>query len=232
MNYSGTELALFQQATHWKHYWASRLIPLIHGDVLEVGAGIGSNTRLLLPKCNFHSWTLLEPDADLFQQLSDLKVTGHPCTLEHYLKLPSSGKVKKFDTILYLDVLEHISSDHQEIELVSKLLNPDGTLIVLAPAHQFLFSPFDQSIGHFRRYNKSSLRQLVPAPLFSEESLEYLDSLGTLASMLNRFLLRKHQPSTADILFWDRFLVPVSRTIDPLFQFSIGKTIIGVWKRR
>ena len=63
----------------------------------------------------------------------------------------------KFDTILYMDVFEHIEDDRAELERAAAQLAPDGHLIVLAPAHQWLFTPFDESIGHYRRYSRRTL---------------------------------------------------------------------------
>jgi 2-polyprenyl-3-methyl-5-hydroxy-6-metoxy-1,4-benzoquinol methylase len=67
-----------------------------------------------------------------------------------------------FDTIIYLDVLEHIADDRAELACAARLLSPQGCVIVLSPAHQFLFSPFDQAVGHYRRYSRATLRDLTP----------------------------------------------------------------------
>jgi SAM-dependent methyltransferase len=152
--------------------------------------------------------------------------------------LPDSVRVKvgtirtlgdaSFDTILYVDVLEHIEDDKRELERAAVRLSPGGHLLVLAPAHQWLFSPFDSAIGHFRRYSKRSLRELAP-PGLKLARLQYLDSVGLLASGANRFLLRSRSPNLVQVRFWDRFLVRASRMIDPLLAYSVGKSVLGVW---
>ena len=86
-----------------------------------------------------------------------------------------------FDTILYVDVLEHIADDAAELARARRLLTPEGNLVVLAPAHQSLFSPFDAAVGHYRRYDERTAtilgdgadhpaQELVhaPAPEFGE----------------------------------------------------------------
>ena len=70
---------------------------------------------------------------------------------------------QRFDAVLYIDVLEHIEDDRGELERATRLLREGGYLIVLSPAHQWLFSPFDEAIGHFRRYDRRSLGALQPA---------------------------------------------------------------------
>lgn len=135
-----------------------------------------------------------------------------------------------FDTIIYADVLEHIEDDRGELERAARHLAPGGHIIVLSPAHQWLFTPFDTAIGHFRRYDRRSLGAVRP-PGTEQVRLFYLDSVGVLASAANRFLLGSAHPTRAQIQTWDRLMVPASRLIDPLFGRNLGKSIIGVWRR-
>jgi hypothetical protein len=127
-------------------------------------------------------------------------------------------------------VLEHIEHDDEELQAAFARLKPGGYLLVLVPAHPFLYSPFDKAIGHFRRYNATSLKKAATAigpPLL----MEYLDSLGFFASLMNKCLLRQKGPSLKQVLFWDRQLLPWSRRLDPLFHYKLGKTLTAVWKK-
>jgi hypothetical protein len=135
-----------------------------------------------------------------------------------------------FDAILYIDVIEHIDDDSGQLELAATRLNQDGHLIVLSPAHQWLFSPFDEAIGHYRRYSRNTLRAVGPADC-QLVFLRYLDSVGLLASLANRLFLRASRPTTRQIAFWDRFMVPVSRVVDPCLAYRLGKSVLGVWRR-
>jgi len=159
MKYIGSELEIFREATNWKSYWASQLSPFLRGSVLEVGAGIGGSTRALLenaPQSKIESWTCLEPDPELFKELEKASslLEIQPSCQQGFLNDIPAGKV--FDTILYLDVLEHIEDHEDELARAAKRLDSGGSLVVLVPAHDFLFSEFDRSIGHFRRYSKST----------------------------------------------------------------------------
>jgi hypothetical protein len=105
-------------------------------------------------------------------------------------------------------------------------------VVVLAPAHQSLYSPFDRAIGHFRRYDRASLAAAAePVRELALERLFYLDGAGLIASLANRVLLRQSSPSLAQIRTWDRVLVPASRVLDVLAFHRIGKSIVGVWRR-
>jgi hypothetical protein len=102
--------------------------------------------------------------------------------------------------------------------------------VVLAPAHGWLFSEFDTAIGHHRRYNGSELRARTP-PGVAIDAIRYLDSVGLIASLANRLLLRRRLPTTRQILFWDRWMVPLSSRLDPVFRHRLGKSILAVWSR-
>jgi SAM-dependent methyltransferase len=229
--YVGSELELFAAAHNWKTYWSRYLIPFVKGDVLEVGAGIGSNTTYLYRAEN-RRWACLEPDQLLANQLyAALASMGGPPTYEIICgTIQTLDHVQKFDTIIYIDVLEHIENDREELKGAAAHLREGGRIIVLAPAHQWLFTPFDAAVGHFRRYDRPMLRNLSPVGLHLER-LIYLDSLGLLLSLGNRILLKQAKPTKAQIHFWDRWVVPASRVLDPCLLNSIGKSIVGVWRR-
>ncbi|MFA6985798.1 MAG: hypothetical protein WC213_06290, partial [Arenimonas sp.] len=106
---------------------------------------------------------------------------------------------------------------------------PGGRIVVLSPAHQWLFTPFDEAIGHVQRYNKRTLLAAKPAGLATER-LFYLDSVGMIASLGNRFLLRSATPSVAQIQLWDRWMIPASKVVDRITGFGLGKSIVAVFK--
>ena len=228
--YQGTELDLFSGATNWKQYVRSRIAPYLGKDVLEVGAGFGGSTRILVTS-HTTRWLCVEPDSVLAARLhSSIVEESLPEQCELLVgPLRNGPPDETFDSILYLDVLEHIEDDASEVQQALRHLRPGGCLIVLCPAHQFLFSPFDGAIGHFRRYNKAMFRALSTANL-RLVTLHYLDSVGLLASLANRFLLRHAMPSEIQIRVWDRCMVPLSRVVDPLLAFTLGKSVLGVWK--
>jgi SAM-dependent methyltransferase len=224
----GKELKVFANATHWKSYWADRIRAWVGGEVLEVGAGLGANMRYL-QNSKVQCWHCLEPDPELNAELA--KSVAHlPACRVMAGTLASVPPDLSFDSILYIDVLEHIEKDRQEAANAANLLRPGGYLIVLSPAHQFLFSPFDAAIGHYRRYNRQSLRACSP-PNCRLVSMFYLDCIGMAASLGNRMMLRQDFPSVAQIKIWDRYMVPVSRVLDPVLGYNLGKTIVGVWQR-
>jgi 2-polyprenyl-3-methyl-5-hydroxy-6-metoxy-1,4-benzoquinol methylase len=229
--YAGSELDLFKRARNWKAYWRAQIAEFVRGEVLEVGAGIGANT-VALADLSYKRWTCLEPDAVLAARIELPPGGRHQTAVGTIGDLSADAKFETllYDTILYIDVLEHIEDDRGEMARAAARLKPGGALIVLSPAHPFLFTPFDAAIGHFRRYTRASLHQTAPATL-SIEKLIYLDAAGMLASAGNRMLLRSAMPTERQILTWDRLLVPVSRLIDPLLAGRVGKNVLGIWRK-
>lgn len=231
-SYVGSELALFAEARHWKAYLRRQVAPLLGPEVLEVGAGIGATTRALHPG-SATRWVCLEPDGAMAARLRDEATAGD---------LPRGVEVREgttgdllgdrpapFDAVLYIDVLEHIDDDRGELERAAALLRPGGRLVVVAPAHPWLFSPFDEALGHHRRYTRGSLRRVAPGGL-ELLRLRSLDSLGLLASLGNRLLTRQSRPTRAQIRFWDGALVRPSTLVDRPLGYRVGRTLLGAWR--
>ena len=227
--YPGDELVLFQHATHWKKYISQQIKPFIKGHVLEVGAGIGSTT-LLLNDGSANQWLMLEPDEKMSASLKtkiETKVLPGNCRVQ----TGTIGQLAStFDTIIYIDVLEHIENDAEELKKAATLLNAGGHIVVLSPAFNYLYSPFDKAIGHCRRYNRKMLRNITPGGL-QLTSNRYYDTVGYFAALMNKLILRQKIPTHKQIQFWDKWMVPVSKISDKFFFHSFGKSIIAIWKK-
>lgn len=224
--YRGTELDVFAHAHNWKSYVRSRIQNYLTGDVLEVGAGIGSATLAYAGGPHIR-WVCLEPDAALAGRISH---NPRLSACEVFVgTVADLAAAERFDAVIYLDVLEHIADDADELRRAARHLRPGGRLVVLAPAHQWLFTPFDHAVGHFRRYNAAMLGEIGP-PGLTLERLCYLDAMGIAASLFNRLILSSASPSAGQIQAWDRLLVPLSRCVDPLLGHRLGKSILAVWK--
>ena len=230
-HYVGDELDLFAAATHWKAYFRRMIAPYLGDSVLEVGAGLGGTTRALC-RGTERRWVCLEPDPRLAARLEAERAAGRlPGRPEIVVgTLDDQLAADEFDTVLYMDVLEHIEGDRAELVRAARRVGPGGHLVVLSPAHQWLFTPFDRSIGHCRRYSRAYLRGVGP-PGLDLIWLGYLDAVGFFASLANKLLLRQAMPTTRQIAFWDRVLVRSSTWVDPILRYGAGKSVLGVWRR-
>ena len=224
--YSGKELQVFKNATNWKKYYSKKLKPFIKGTVLEVGAGLGETTPFLLNE-NVKEWTSLEPDETLYETL---KAKNSGTIIQGSIQNLAISQT--FDTILYIDVLEHIENDIAEIEVATKHLNKGGCLIILSPSYNFLMSEFDREIGHFRRYSRKGLLKVVNNSSLKLLKIFHLETAGVLLLLINKYILRKKYPTRGNIKFWDKYFIPISKLTDKLLNYSTGKTIIGIWQKQ
>jgi SAM-dependent methyltransferase len=232
IHYVGNELDLFEEATAWKKYYGHFLKPYLKNEVLEVGAGIGGTTIMICDGSQ-KKWICLEPDPQLYARLEEkIKDKQLPVCCES-LKGTTADlpKSEKFSAIMYIDVIEHIEDDGEELSRAVTLLEEKGFLIVLVPAHQFLYNEFDKAIGHYRRYNKKSLLAAGPGELMLRE-IKYLDSCGLIASLMNKYFLKQKYPTKKQISFWNNFIVPLSKPVDFILNYHVGKTVVAIWQKK
>ena len=227
MEYPGKELEVFDKANFWRNYLYLIIKKFLGKKILEVGAGIGSFTKIYMNK-----------EMDI--TLSEIDNLNHKTLNEKFEKKSNIKVVKKlinqidntFDTILYLSVLEHIENDKEEILQALNKLEDNGFLIICAPAHNFMYSNFDKEIGHFRRYeinffNKLNLQNAILKKNF------FIDSIGYLLYFLNKFIFSKEvYPSKLKILIWDKIFIPLAYIIDFLTFYKFGKNIICIIQKK
>ncbi len=231
-NYVGDELEIFALAKHWKNYFAAAIAPFVKREVAEVGAGLGATTLVLCDPTVQAGWLCIEPDEAMATLLRQLRVSGRlpdRCAV-HCGVIADLPIRQQFDTVLYIDVLEHIEDDQRELTDAASRLAMGGRIVVLSPAWPHLYSPFDRRIGHHRRYTKRSLTALRVNDLKVEQTF-YLDSVGYLASLANRIMLKQSLPTRSQIAIWDRFMISASRVLDPLLMWSLGRSVVTVWSK-
>ncbi len=228
--YIGNELELFEKAVHWKSYYASFLKPYLKGRVLEVGAGLGGTATTLCDGSQTE-WLCVEPDAELAARIEEKISSGAlpSCCKTHIGFLESIDEQEKFDVAIYIDVLEHIEHDTQQLATAMRYVKRGGHIIVLSPAYQWLFSPFDAAIGHYRRYTRKSLLATAPSELRIKKAF-YLDSLGLCTSTVNKLFLKQSQPTPEQIALWDNVIIPLSKITDFLIGYNAGRSVIAVWE--
>ena len=198
----------------------------VRGHTLEVGAGVGMVTRELSRFAD--SVLAIEPSRVLFQELafstSDLaNVKVLRSTTD---ELISSGNQQKFDSLIYLNVLEHIENDTDELKVARKLLNPDGHIIVVVPAHQWLFAPIDRLTGHFRRYSKASITKVIESN-FNIVKLWNFDSVALLPYWMIYTKFGSTSVSGLGTKIYSKILLRLSLGIFLIFRGRvIGKNLI------
>lgn len=217
----------FDNANFHIKYCLSIIKKYIAGDVLEVGAGCGSFTRNYYNK-KIKNVVLTETDE---KNIYTLKNKFKNYKNFEILNLSVDKIDKKFNSILYFHVLEHIKDDLEEIEKAKSKLNSGGHLVFIVPASKRIYGNLDKAVGHFRRYEKEFFKKdLLDLELLN---LKHLDSIGYVLYYLNKIFFSKETfPSNFKIFLWDKFFTPLTVIIDFIINYSFGKCIIAVYKKK
>ena len=225
MKYPGLELENFDKAHIWRKYIYYIIKKYINGNILEVGAGIGSFTKLY--ENQHQNITLSESDKDFCDLLNDkFKNKNNIKITNQFIKEIN----QKFETIIYLNVLEHIEDDIAEVKMAYEKLEKNGHLIILVPAHQKIYSKFDKAVGHFRRYEINFFKDKLS--MFNLIKLIQLDCCGYLLYHLNNLIFKKDvYPSKLKIFIWDKIFTPMTIVLDFLINYKFGKNILCIIKK-
>ena len=140
-----------------------------------------------------------------------------------------SDILNSFETVIALNVVEHIEDDSLAISNINKLLKINGTCIILVPAFQALYNSFDRELCHFRRYNRRALNSLVSRN-FKVIRSEYFNPIGTVGWFFNGNILRKKLIPNSQMQWFDK-MVPLFKMINYLTKPFFGLSIISVGKK-
>ena len=225
LHYTGADnLEIMAEAVNYNAFLGGLILTQCRGAhrVLDFGAGSGTFAEWV--RNQGHNVTCLEPDPE---QAEYLRTRGFE-TFQLSGELDDSA----FDTIYTLNVLEHIADDAAEVRHLFRILRPGGTIIAYVPAFKILFGAMDRKVGHYRRYTRESLAQIFENAGFEIERNLYADSLGFLATLT--FNLVGQSDGTLNrraLIFYDRFIFPVSRVLDRAVSRIFGKNVYAVLRR-
>jgi SAM-dependent methyltransferase len=124
-----------------------------------------------------------------------------------------------FDTVVCLNVVEHVDDDQAALENIRRVLSPGGKAIVLVPQGPGLFGTLDEALGHKRRYTDASLRALADDAGFEVQEMLRFNRVGTPAWWLNGRLLRRRHFGLAQIAALN-LLTPLFRLVDRALPFQ------------
>lgn len=229
--YPGRDLEAMGSARRYHAWIRDEFARDVRGDVAEVGAGDGAFSRLLL-ELRPRSLTMFEPSSAMFaRQPANLGGAGSPRRENATFTGRAAALQGAFDTMVYVNVLEHIEDDGVELALVHQALRPGGALCIFVPALSWLMSDHDRAIGHHRRYGRAELRGKVEAAGFHVERLHYFDSLGVASWWLCMRML-KLPLNAGSVELYDRAFVPTLRALETRMRPPLGKNLLLVARRR
>jgi len=224
-DYSGTEnLEVMADAINYNNFLVSLICKEVKpGElVVDFGAGIGTFSKQVA--IAGHTVHCVEPDHRLLDRILALG-------------LPASENIANFedesiDLLYTLNVLEHIKNDVKVLEACYQKIKPGGCILIYVPAFNVLYSSMDISVGHIRRYTRTTLSEKAQLAGFTVVRNEYVDSAGFFASLL--FKMFGNDSGTINrsaLILYDRYVFPLSRLADFICNKVFGKNVYLIARR-
>ena len=220
--------------TEWQYHEVSAAIK---GDVLEIGSGIGTYSEKIIRDRRTVSRVMLTDIApryieiltEKFSSKNNNNVSVSRLDLNRIDDYEKIG-YEKFDSILSLNVLEHVENDVFALQQLYRMLKDGGTMVLLVPCHKFLFNVLDKKAGHFRRYTKKELEHKISNTQFTVQRIFYFNMLGIVGWYLNGSLAKNPQINGTAYKVFDSF-VPLSEYFEKLIGRRFGLSIICYLKK-
>lgn len=212
----------------WYNTWTTKIFKkYLTGDILEVGCGIGSFTKTLSAYGNVYAFDVDKISVSKTKEsIKNAKVGFGDIEKGIYF-----FKRKKFDTIVCINVLEHIKHDNQALSRMVSLLKPKGHLILLIPAHPMLFGDIDQAIGHYRRYTKNNIKKMLQKNKLTIKYLRIINFLGAIGWFMSGKILHEITVNEKKLRLFDKiapFILPVEKVIEP----PIGTSVLAIAQKK
>ena len=223
-------LAVLAEVYHYNHWVFDSVRDFLRGPVVEVGAGVGNITQFLL---NLPRVVCLEPFGPYrdylrrrFAPHRNMQVLAHAVEDCPNDDVPPG----QFDSVLCLNVLEHIADDAGALERMGRLVGPGGRVIVLVPALPCLYGEMDGAMGHVRRYTLGSLRRAFAAAGLRPVRGRYMNFVGAAGWFWHGRVRRKSTvPESATKLF-DR-MVPFISAAERLLPPPLGQSAVMIGEK-
>ena len=216
-----------QTAGAYNRWIFSQIEAHLGRDVLEVGCGAGAFTALLAAPGR--AVRAVDIDADRVAAAREATSGLNEVHVEE-ADIAAAGWRERFDTVVMLDVLEHISDDLAILRRLHDALVPGGTLVVKVPAMPALYGTADRAVGHHRRYTRVGLERAIREAGFGEATLWRFNAFGTVGWWLNSRFLGRAGPPVGQILAFDG-MVPLLRRLDVLARFGVGLSLFAAAAR-
>jgi SAM-dependent methyltransferase len=228
------------ELSNYRKYQYDLIAKYLGKNILEVGSGDRSFTNQIQKHTGqFDRAISIEPSVTLFE-LHENKYKFPDHISFHLVDLfnMTENTFGLFDTALFVHVLEHIEKDREALNKAHELLLPNGKVLIEVPALPILFSVHDEMLGHYRRYNKKSLKNIVDTDKYVIEDIWYQDIIGILGS-LYFFKIRKTKLASIDGVqlvknqgnIYDKYVIPLETSIEKIMRFPLGLSLTVVLQK-
>lgn len=224
MAYQGKEILHTMEGSRFYNTKTLSLAkPYMEGEILEVGSGIGTFIGQL---SKMGSLTCIEIDK---QNLSHLKKRYSSKASIGFGDIESGEyffpKGKKFDSLISLNVLEHINNDQKAIKNMYNCLKKGGTAFLLTPAHMSAYGEIDKALGHYRRYTKDGLERSFTEAGFKVRKCFYFNRLGIIGWYVSGKIL-KQKTINKNSLGLFNLLYRIYWPFESILKFPFGLSVV------
>ena len=228
------ELTELSDAGHFTTWIVDELDGALGNRVLEVGAGFGAICTEIATRRPDRRITAIEPAVNVFPTLEQ---RAAPLPNLEVAQITSADLATRqpsptFDCVVYVNVLEHIEDDVDELRTAGRLLGPDGRIGLFVPAMPSLYGSLDYKSGHYRRYTAKQLHLVLQQAGYVDIEVRYLDVLGVVPYWLMYRVFNVGHLDRVSSTGYDRVIVPLSRTVQRIFSRpSRGKNLVATARR-
>ncbi|MFH1790459.1 MAG: class I SAM-dependent methyltransferase [Candidatus Omnitrophota bacterium] len=212
-----------------RYIWETLKAHIVGDDVLEIGSGIGVYTDFLLGQDRRVTSIDIEPRAikALNKRYGENNPRFTPILADAADNTLAEKIGKTFDSIICLNVLEHIEDDKTALANMSKLLRRDGKLVLLVPAYKFLYGTLDKNLAHYRRYSFREIREKLSEAGLRVEKHFHIHVAGIIGWFINSRVRKAPLLSKRDLKLYNS-LLPLFRVLDRIFCGKVGQSMIIV----
>lgn len=228
--YSGTELEAMGCAGNYHRWIVSEFAPYLGPRVVEVGAGIGNFSDHLLRSGAVKELVAIEPAENLFpllQQRFAQDARVRPLRGD----LTELAGTLSVDSVVLVNVLEHVDDDAGLLRTIASILSAGGTLLLFVPAMPKLYGSLDKAFEHHRRYARGELDGKLQAAGFRIERLRYFNLPGVVAWFVAGKVLKQTTVRPAQVWLYDRMVVPWVSLLEKVWQPPFGQSLLAVARK-
>jgi len=234
--YAADDLETMSEAVRYQAHVFGLVRPYLGARVLEVGCGIGTMSRQILETSDDLQLVCIEPNANCAARAGEElrgqeRATIRVCHLEECDR--GDLRQQHFDTIVCVNVLEHIEHDIQALTLFHEVVaEAGGRVLIYVPAVQGIYGPHDAALGHHRRYSKRSLTAAFAAAGLEMVTVKYTNPIGLLGWMYNLYISGNTEHTSHQVRLFDRFVAPWALPLERAVTPPIGLSLFAVGRAR
>lgn len=231
--YAANDLETMQAARRYGAHVFDLFRPHIGSRVLEVGSGIGTMSGPLVDVADIVVG--IEPNINCAMRAQQV-MKDHPrfslrmCHLEECDRAELASQ--RFDTVMCVNVLEHIADDVAALRTFRDVVVPNGRVLIFVPAVEAAYGPLDAELGHHRRYSKASLAKAFKEAGLELVSLRYTNPIGLVGWMFKSHVTKSRAHSLTQVSLFETLIAPWALPLERIVTPPIGLSLAAVGRRQ